>query len=78
MGAKLADMAVKEVLSALKVLASDVPLHCQAWPGSRAFEALISDYFARSDDDSGDSENLIVTTMVFPLVSAHLNYSQAF
>ena len=49
-------MAVKEVLSALEVLTSDVPLHCQAWPDSRVFEALITDYFAGSDDDSGDSE----------------------
>ena len=49
-------MAVKEVLSALKVLTSDVPLHCQAWPDSRAFEALITDYFAGSDDDSEESE----------------------
>ena len=49
-------MAVKEVLSALEVLTSDVPLHCQAWPDSHAFEALITDYFAGSDDDGEESE----------------------
>ena len=52
-------MAVKEVLSALEILTSNVPLHCQAWPDSRAFEALIMDYFAGSDDDGGDSETSV-------------------
>ena len=49
-------MVVKKVLLALEVLTSNVPLHCQAWPDSRAFEALITDYFARSDDDGEESE----------------------
>ena len=49
-------MAVKEVLSAFEVLTSNVPLHCQAWPDSRTFEALITDYFTGSDDDSEESE----------------------
>ena len=71
-------MAVKEVLSALEVLTSDVPLHCQAWPDSRAFEALITDYFAGSDDDGRNLKHPIVTTTVFTLVLVRSNYTQAF
>ena len=49
-------MVIKEVLSALEVLTSDVPLHCQAWPDSRTFEVLSMDYFTRNDDYSEESE----------------------
>ena len=48
-------MAAKEVVTALHVLTSDAPLSCEAWPDSGAFEALITDYFAGSDD-SEESE----------------------
>ena len=49
-------MAAKEVLSAIEVLTSDVPLSCDAWRDSGAFEALITEYFAGSDDDTEESE----------------------
>lgn len=48
-------MAAKKVVTALQVLTSDAPLSCEAWPDSGAFEALITDYFAGSDD-SEESE----------------------
>ena len=38
------------------MLTNNVPLRCNAWPDSGAFEALIIDYFARSDDDAKESE----------------------
>ena len=49
-------MAAKEVASALHVLTSDVPLSCEAWPDGSAFEALITEYFAGSDEDCEESE----------------------
>lgn len=49
-------MAAKEVASALQVLTSDAPVSCEAWPDGGAFEALITEYFAGSDDDSEESE----------------------
>lgn len=66
------------MLSALDVLTSDVPLHCQAWPDSRAFEALITDYFAGSDDDGGDSETSDSDHNGISTGFSTLNYSQAF
>ena len=56
LSAKLVEMAVNKVVSALEVLTSDVPLRSNAWPDSGAFEALITDYFAGSDDDAEESE----------------------
>ena len=54
-------MAAEEVVTALQVLTSDVPLRCEAWPDSGAFEALITDYFAGSDDseesDKSDTDH---------------------
>ena len=65
-------MAAEEVVTALQVLTSDVPLRCEAWPDSGAFEALITDYFAGSDDsEESETSDLILTTTVFPLVSVH-------
>ena len=49
-------MAAKVVLSTIEVLSSDVPLSCEAWHNNGAFEALITEYLARSDDDMEESE----------------------
>ena len=70
-------MAVKEVVSALQVLTSNTPLRRMSWPDSGTFEALITEYFATSDDDceeskTSDSDNGI------SVVSVHSNHMQAF
>ena len=49
-------MVVKEVVSALQVLISDVSLHCEVWPDSGTFEVLTMEYFARSNGDYEKSE----------------------
>ena len=54
LGAKVA-MAAKEVATALQVLTSDAPLSSEEWSDGGAFEALITEYFAGSDD-SEESE----------------------
>ena len=71
-------MAVKEVVSALQVLTSDVPLCCEAWPDSRAFEALITEYFTGSDDDCEEFETSDSDNNGISVVSVHSNYMQAF
>ena len=71
-------MAVKEVVSALQVLTSDVPLRYKAWPDSGAFEALITEYFAGSDDDCEESETSDSDNNGISVVSVHSNHMQAF
>ena len=71
-------MAVKEVVSALQVLTSHVPLRCEAWPDSRAFEVLITEYFAGSDDDCEESETSDSDNNGISVVSVHSNHMQAF
>ena len=71
-------MAVKEVISALQVLTSDVPLHCEAWPDSSTFEALITEYFVGSDDDCEESETSNSDNNGISVVSVHSNHMQAF
>ena len=70
-------MAIKEAVSALQVLTSDIPLCCEAWPDSGAFEALITEYFTGSNDNCeepeiSDSDNGI------SLVLVHSNHMQTF
>ena len=75
-------MAAKEVVSALHVLTSDAPLSCEAWPDSSAFEVLITDYFAGSDDDdeeskTSDSDHNGISTCFNTLNYTGLNRRQA-
>lgn len=46
----------KEVVSALHVLTSDGYLNCETWRDNSAFQALVTDYFAGSDETSDESE----------------------
>ena len=55
LGAKVVAMAAKDVATALQVLTSDAPLSSEEWSDGGAFEALITKYFAGSDD-SEESE----------------------
>ena len=71
-------MAVKEVVSALEILTSDVPLRCEAWPDSGALEALITEYFPGSDDDFQESETSYSDNNGISIVSVHSNHMQAF
>ena len=70
-------MAIKEVVSALRVLTSDVPLRCEAWPDSGAFEALITEYFTGSNDDCEESETSDSDNGI-SLVLVHSNHMQTF
>ena len=56
LGAKVVVMAAKEVATALQVLTSDAPLSPEEWSDGGAFEALITEYFAGSDDSDEESE----------------------
>ena len=71
-------MAVKEAVSAVQVLTSDVPLRCEAWLDSGTFEALITEYFAASDDDCEESETSYSDNNGISVVSVHSNHMQAF
>ena len=70
-------MAAEEVVTALQVLTSDAPLSCEAWPDNGAFEALIADYFAGSDDseesETSDSDHNGISTCFSTLNYTALN-----
>ena len=55
LGAQVVVMAAKEVATALQVLTRDAPFSSEEWSDGGAFEALIKEYFAGSDD-SKESE----------------------
>lgn len=52
--AKFTVMAAKKVASALDVLTSDGLLGCDEWSDNNVFEALVTDYFTGSVDDSSE------------------------
>ena len=70
-------MAVKEVVSALQVLTSNTPLRCKSWPDSGTFEALITEYFAVSDEDCEESKTSDSDNNGISVVSVHSNHMQA-
>ena len=53
LGVRLAVMAVKEVVSALQVVTSDVPLRCEARTDSGAYNRILR---RKCDDDCEESE----------------------
>ena len=70
-------MSAKEVVTALQVLTSDAPLSCKSWPDSGTFEALITKYFAGSDDSEEsktyDTDHNGISTFFSTLNHAAIN-----
>ena len=65
------------MITALQVLTSEAPLSCEAWPDSGAFEALITDYFAGSDNseesETSDTDHNGISTCFSTLNYTALN-----